>query len=287
MNNINDIIIFTMGRMNPPTPGHLFLIETLIDKAIENNTNEVFIILSKTVDNDKNPIPCPEKINVLIPMIDLVKEKMKEKNTINADKIQNINIIMLCVPDIPKAGMFTPLIDIINKKQEQLGNVKLYFVSGDDRADLFEQIKKYFSSWKQISSIEGADLDRKGEQTNEGEFTEADKLLLLTPEELESKDMSSIPIHAMSASFVRMLVKYNNREKFKELYSPYLNEEQIDHLYNLIQLGFERPTAIIEKKTKKTKKGGKNKKTKNKKEKKSKKGKQKKQKKNKTKIKQK
>jgi nicotinic acid mononucleotide adenylyltransferase len=262
MNNINDIIIFTMGRMNPPTPGHLFLIETLIDKAIENNTNEVFIILSKTVDNDKNPIPCPEKINVLIPMIDLVKEKMKEKNPINADKIQNINIIMLCVPDIPGSGMFTPLIDIINKKQEQLGNVKLYFVSGDDRADLFKQIEKYFSSWKQISSIEGADLDRKGEQTNKGELTEAEKLLLLTPEELDSKDMSSIPINAMSASFVRMLVKYNKRDKFKELYSPYLNEEQIDHLYDLIQLGFERPPAIIEKNTKKRKKGGKNKKTK-------------------------
>ena len=41
-------IIFTIARMNPPTPGHLLLIKTLTTEAIERDVNDVFIILSKT-----------------------------------------------------------------------------------------------------------------------------------------------------------------------------------------------------------------------------------------------
>ena len=63
--NNNNTIIFTLARMNPPTPGHLFLIKNLIEEAIKLNVNHVYIILSKTNDNNENPISCPEKINVL------------------------------------------------------------------------------------------------------------------------------------------------------------------------------------------------------------------------------
>jgi hypothetical protein len=67
--------------MNPPTPGHMFLIETLIREAIDKNVNDVYVILSKTNDNEDDPIPCPEKINVLSndalkSMVQSLKHKM-------------------------------------------------------------------------------------------------------------------------------------------------------------------------------------------------------------------
>ena len=61
----NNTIIFTIARMNPPTPGHLLLIQKLIEEAIKQNVPKVYIILSKTNDNNENPIDCQEKINIL------------------------------------------------------------------------------------------------------------------------------------------------------------------------------------------------------------------------------
>ena len=49
--------IFSFVRMNPPTPGHLSLIKTMIYKAIELNANKVYIITSSSLDG-KNPLPC-------------------------------------------------------------------------------------------------------------------------------------------------------------------------------------------------------------------------------------
>ena len=69
----DNTIIFTLARMNPPTPGHLHLIQKLIEEAIRKNIGEVYIILSKTNDNNENPIPCPEKINVLGDANDVTK----------------------------------------------------------------------------------------------------------------------------------------------------------------------------------------------------------------------
>jgi hypothetical protein len=53
----DNTFIFSFVRMNPPTPGHLSLIKTMIDKAIELNVNKVYIITSSSLDG-KNPLPC-------------------------------------------------------------------------------------------------------------------------------------------------------------------------------------------------------------------------------------
>jgi hypothetical protein len=83
--------------MNPPTPGHLDLIEQLINKALQTNTDRVFIILSKTVD-DKNPLSCENpgteddlsyKRELIAPMVQGLKQKMRRKNEmLNADSNQ-------------------------------------------------------------------------------------------------------------------------------------------------------------------------------------------------------
>ena len=49
--------IFSFVRMNPPTPGHLELIKTMIDKAIDLGVDKAYVITSSSLDG-KNPLPC-------------------------------------------------------------------------------------------------------------------------------------------------------------------------------------------------------------------------------------
>ena len=53
----NNTFIFSFVRMNPPTPGHLLVIEAMINEALKLNVNRIFVILSNSMD-EKNPIPC-------------------------------------------------------------------------------------------------------------------------------------------------------------------------------------------------------------------------------------
>ena len=100
-----------------------------------------------------------------------------------------------------------------------------------------------------------------------------------------------MPVSAFSASFVRKLVKLGMKDKFDDVYRPYLRQEQINHLYEIISEGLDKPEPKVKstkpkppkyiypiirgdeqnnqkmeeinlkalKKTEKTKKGGKNK----------------------------
>lgn len=101
-------VVFTLARMNPPTPGHLHLIRRLIEEGIARNAERVYVILSKTNDNNENPIPCSEKLNVLgtpedisKTMIRSLKEKMKSESDDQElkHKIDNIVVQTMCVPE--------------------------------------------------------------------------------------------------------------------------------------------------------------------------------------------
>ena len=63
-------IIFTIGRMNPPTVGHRTLIESMMIANSELPEDDlgrgiVYIILSHTQNNTKDPLSCSEKRNIL------------------------------------------------------------------------------------------------------------------------------------------------------------------------------------------------------------------------------
>ena len=122
----DNTIIFTLARMNPPTPGHLYLIQRLIEEGINKGVDIVYVILSKTNDNDENPIPCSGKINVLgtpedmaQTMIRSIKEEMKSRTGDERLKsyIDRIIVQPICVPDIKGATPFTPIIDIVKSKK--------------------------------------------------------------------------------------------------------------------------------------------------------------------------
>lgn len=242
--NNNSFFIFTIGRMNPPTPGHLGLIKNLMEKALEINTNKVFIILSKTVD-EKNPLACENTSNTDIsykkelidPMVTVLKEQMKENITDPSKKelLDNMRVITICVPDIKGATPFTPLYSIVygNEAPYQfftdLPKVELFVIIGEDRADLLENVKKLFNGKEKIGSVDGQVLPRE----------EMSKFSEMSCDQLKDIDISSVPTNAFSASFVRNIVKCGLKDKFNDIYKPYLDEMIIDKLYVSIQSGLQ------------------------------------------------
>ena len=93
-------IIFTIARMNPPTPGHIYLLENMIEKAIETNMNKINIILSATIDSDKNPIDCEEKRQIIYNYgLETAKNNVKQKFPDKINEINNLNTEILCLND--------------------------------------------------------------------------------------------------------------------------------------------------------------------------------------------
>jgi DNA-binding LacI/PurR family transcriptional regulator len=110
--------VFVFGRMNPPTLGH----ELLIARAVEVSRQEqsdCFVILSKTQDSKKNPIPYFDKLNAL-------NAALPRINFIDSDKIKTI---------------FDAVAFLIDS-----GYSDLTLVCGSDRASEFESLfQKYIN----------------------------------------------------------------------------------------------------------------------------------------------
>ena len=237
----DNTIIFTLARMNPPTPGHLYLIQRLIEEGINKGVDRVYVILSKTNDNNENPIHCSEKINVLgtaedmaQTMIKSIKEEMKSRAGDERLKsyIDRIIVQPICVPDVPRATPFTPIIDIVRSKRD-VTDLNLFLIIGDDRANMLDSITDFMFKFDNVNSIDGLILDRP----DMGEY----KKLSSNCGDLFKINFSEIPVGALSASFVRNLVLCGFRDKFIQLYAPYLDMSKIFVLYDSIIEGLKLP----------------------------------------------
>lgn len=114
-----DRAVFIFGRMNPPTLGH----ELLIAKAVEIGRKEqrdCYVILSKTQDSKKNPIPYHDKLKA-------INAALPKVNFIDSDKIKTI---------------FDAVQFLIDN-----GYTDLILVCGSDRASEYEALfKKYIDN---------------------------------------------------------------------------------------------------------------------------------------------
>jgi hypothetical protein len=61
---VGDSVVFTFGRMNPPTVGHGKLIDKVLSVAKSSGAKPI-IYPSKTEDDNKNPLPFKMKVKVL------------------------------------------------------------------------------------------------------------------------------------------------------------------------------------------------------------------------------
>jgi hypothetical protein len=121
--------------------------------------------------------------------------------------------------------------------EKGIRDINLFFIVGQDRVGLLDNIVKNFESRSYIKSIDAEILPREGmaQLLNEG------------PGEIAIKD---IPLQQYSASFVRKLVKEDKKAEFIEVYRSYLDESQIEKLYDTIKNGlmiYNKPKKPISK----------------------------------------
>ena len=244
----DNTFIFSFVRMNPPTPGHLELIKTMIDKAIDLGVDKAYVITSSSLDG-KNPLPCSSssipkaknksdaviltnmgqsdliyKSSVLDKMISSYKQQLANSETDSSKKqqIENFNVIVVCSVGSP----FGFIYNVIKNDFLDKGIIKInmFFIVGRDRADFLDTIVDNFKTKDYVKSINGMILEREGMEalktTGMGERTIAE----ITPSEY-------------SASFIRGLVKNNQREDFEQVYNQYLSPDEIEKLYETIKIG--------------------------------------------------
>lgn len=222
---MSNTIIFTIGRMNPPTPGHMGLIKTLIERAIQFGENKVGIILSHSVDSEKNPLECKEKREfILSGLIDALKEQMKREDQFPPDKIEEVQVIIVCMDDpTPEEFGKHPILKSFNALFSQFGYEKphTYLIVGQDRAVDYGWIEK--SLGDKIMSFFVEPLDR--------------------------------PEGAMSATEMRGYVKRGEYDTFLgKMRETGIPDEKSTELYEKVTFGLSRPPPL---KKKPTKKGGK------------------------------
>jgi hypothetical protein len=247
--------IFSFVRMNPPTPGHLELIKTMIDKAIDLDVDKAYIITSSSLDG-KNPLVCnPSSIpkaknkldaaiinkmsqvdltyksTILDKMISSYKNQLADSETDPSKKlkIENFDIVILCSMGSPFSFIYSVIKnDYIDK---DIPKINMFFIVGRDRADFLDVIVDNFRTKEYVKSINGIILERKGMEA-------------LKTTGVGTRNIADINPSEYSASFIRNLVKNNQREAFEQVYNLYLEPKEIQKLYDTIKIGIQMKEPI-------------------------------------------
>ncbi len=257
--DIRENIIFTIARMNPPTPGHLLLVRRLIQEAITTGTDKVYILLSKT-DNDKeNPLDCrykqsilgnEEELDLTDTMIENEKQIMIDETTDEdlRERIRQIKVITKCAVHGSPVSLISPLIKSTEYEGKRLN---LFLIIGIDRKELLDSIIKSFSKQSNVDSVGGIALTRP----------DMERYKSLSPRSLTTIDIDTVPVEALSASFIRKIVMNDLKVHFDKIYSRHLSQVKINELYKSIQSVLLSPNSSNSK-TGKRKPNSNNKKTK-------------------------
>jgi hypothetical protein len=236
----DNTIIFSIGRMNPPTPGHLELIRNLIMEGILKGVSRVFVILSNKNDNNNDPLPCYKKKFFLNTMIEKLKTIMMSKTIDEStrNKIQDMKVEIMCVPDVKDATAFTTIINFIDSPAfKTIPDINLFLIFGEDRIENADIITDITSTIPNVYSVDYKLISRKN--------MENIKQISENSEELCKMNMKMISPTALSASFVKNVVKYCHPEKLIEIYHRYLNENLIRELYDDVYNGVTNlPTKV-------------------------------------------
>jgi hypothetical protein len=216
--NKKDTLIITIGRMNPPTPGHMGLIKQMIENAIEleqkNEKTHVAIILSHSQGNEtdedgynKNPLHCQDyKRKLVSDIVVELKKQMIQENEKNREYIEKIVPEIMCMDDEAKPNMYSSIGKLVHNYNPK----RMIVVVGKDRDTDYESIQKYHKEIK----IEIKILERVMEGPN----------------------------ISMSASEIRNYVKADNKDAFIDKMEPLgLGKERLEELYDILKKELSGP----------------------------------------------
>ena len=99
-------IIFTVGRMNPPTPGHAILVKKLMEKGLQEGVQKVHIILSSKVDRKKNPLEPEEKKYLLETyFLPRIRTELKKEMPYHHEAIDALHVNILLTHEFKKYSL--------------------------------------------------------------------------------------------------------------------------------------------------------------------------------------
>jgi cytidyltransferase-like protein len=163
LESIKDTVVFAYGRYNPPTVGHMKLIEAVVNAAKKNNSDYLIVPSHSTKPLDKNPLTVDQKIEILKHMVpDSAKVSAFGSTYINTlQKLQEMgfqNVIQVCGSD--REPEFKRLVDMYNGKPDKTGKVpfnfqSFTFISSGDRDPDSEGVEGMSASKLRKLAIEG------------------------------------------------------------------------------------------------------------------------------------
>ena len=257
-------IIFTIGRMNPPTPGHMELIKTMMEANLELPADDlghgrVYIILSHSQNNIKDPLSCDQKRGLLLTQ-GMIGELQR-----NYPPLATINVTILCTKDVDSysaecgdrfiISQLCRIIKIETAEGQQPTNMEI--ILGSDRQGAFDM---FVAPYLLAKGIMFNELNEAGNRIfqqydlklGRTELTDADEKALIA--EYIANPEQEIPIKDMSGSLMRAIVKNGQRDRFTYLYKQLgLSEEDAEALYE--QLEYQLKSVVISSKKSKTKGG--------------------------------
>ena len=260
-------LIFLVGRMNPPTPGHIYLLRNLIEKARELEAIPRAYI---TTTHNEGKMSKTQKINP----INYINKNDKSKNKTRA-YVKHKNYENPLSPAEKKAFVEKMVINqgflseeeaneviVINKDCsgifKALGCAKTNFlklngIEMDDETRFDEEINRLIES--KLYFLMGIEEDPQ-EQAEREKFCNQVNCVFIEREKPKGEEGE---IESMSASKIRLLAAGQNPdyEKLIDFYNGYLSRNEAEALIEAIRRGVnlkEVGGGLKRKKTKKTKK---------------------------------
>ena len=241
-------IIATIARMNPPTPGHLLLIQTMFLEAARKSLPQIFIILSNTtsISDIKNPLDCETKRDILNNSIERLQTHLGT----------SIHVEIICMNDNKVKEYALSRYEDGSNSTGILPSIRYLLHNWYNWPDNYDIILHLFigADREQSYGFVGASLQQETprlqlEQTalqrpSMYELASIDRLRTLTTHE----ELGKIPAESMSATLVRTLVATNLKFQFDEIMKrAYLSPREIEALWSKLRSHYE--VAITKTKT--------------------------------------
>jgi hypothetical protein len=259
-------IVLTIGRMNPPTSGHIKLIKQMMVYALKNKVSQVNIILSSTSNDPKNPLPCYLKKQIIegtycentdgyssthSSILTNIKNNILDEVYIypNVDEkdVRSLKVNIICGDDPtitkhtnnPITNSLVHLLKDYN--QDYIQKVSIFI--GDDRKGSYNWITNLINPsntstpYKNSSRVSNRSSNRSSTKSNRSSLSKTSNSYNKSynkPHKLEYNEVAFVRADdGMSATKIRGFVQTEDWDSFYESYkNTGLNDSCIRKLYD-------------------------------------------------------